>query len=211
LELFQDEDRSVLIVEDEDDGDENKDNANKRGENNSNNKATYLTGDIFNPSHLKSLENNMDIIHIGSFLHLWDLPTQKKACKRIIGFLSKQESPSSTANTTANEEGNEDGKVKINSLIVGRQIGASRAGSYPSRRSPSATMYRHDPASFQKMWEDVAEEMGARDKWHVETKLINWGVVENRMVKDSMKPMENSSMVDNVEMNGLQFTVRCVE
>jgi hypothetical protein len=45
----------------------------------------FMEADVFDlDSPLKDLEGKMDIIHIGLFLHVFDLEGQIKACERIV-------------------------------------------------------------------------------------------------------------------------------
>jgi hypothetical protein len=88
----------------------------------------------------------MDIIHIASFLHLFDLKLQTQACVSIVELL----------------------KPVAGSLVVGRQVGSVVPGER-ERLHTRKTMYRHNEASFKEMWKAVGEKTGT--KWRVEVEL----------------------------------------
>ncbi|KAH0604879.1 uncharacterized protein H6S33_006547 [Morchella sextelata] len=101
--------------------------------------------DIFDESEaspLNSLDGQMDIIHIGSFLHLFTLEDQVRAAKRIARMLSP----------------------KKGSMVVGRQGGSSIPGEFDhSVHMLEGKMYRHDMETFNNFWN---KEVGG--EWQVD-------------------------------------------
>lgn len=118
---------------------------------------TFVAADFLDDSDaspLRAWEGNMDIVHASMFLHCFELPTQVRACKRIIALL----------------------RPLPGSLFVGRTGGVSLAAGGPMEeevRGPlgriggvKGTNYLHDVDSFREMWGQVGRETGT--KWEVE-------------------------------------------
>ncbi|KAK0867250.1 hypothetical protein LTR87_014657 [Friedmanniomyces endolithicus] len=100
--------------------------------------SKVIAADIFDEeSGLRELDGKVDIVDASSFFHLFTLAEQKKVAHRVLALL----------------------KPRPGSLVVGRQVGNSRPGEYP-RRSGEGTRYRHDVASWRRMWEEVGWERG---------------------------------------------------
>jgi len=55
--------------------------------------------------------------------------------------------------------------------LLGRQVGASKAGEYVHRTNKDQTMFRHNPDSFRKMWEEVGKLTNT--EWRVEVEAIS--------------------------------------
>ncbi len=111
-------------------------------------KSQFIAAGIFDEdSDLKLLDGKIDIIHTGSFFHLFTWDEQVQIAKRVVRLL----------------------KPKPNSMVIGRQFGNVKPGEYP-RRSGKGTRYRHDVASWERMWEQVGNETGT--KWKVEASLV---------------------------------------
>jgi hypothetical protein len=105
-------------------------------------KTTFIAADIFNEdSDLERIAGDIDIIHAASFLHLFDEEGQHKACERIVKLL----------------------KSEPGSLFIGRQIGNRESGVHVGSMDSSKKRYRHNAASFEKMWKMVGEKTGT--KW----------------------------------------------
>lgn len=118
---------------------------------------TFVVADFLDDSDaspLKAWEGSVDIVHASMFLHCFELPTQVRACKRIVAILRPQPG----------------------SLFVGRTGGVSLAAGGPREeevRGPlgriggvNGTNYLHDVDSFREMWELVGRETGTG--WKVE-------------------------------------------
>lgn len=117
-------------------------------------KATFFQADIFDPkSDLNKLDGKIDIIYIGSFLHLFGYSKQVEVCVRITELL----------------------KDKEGSMVLGRQVGDDNPGEFPSPSGRLHTMMKHNAESFRKMWEEVGKLTGT--KWRVEAELKLWNQV----------------------------------
>lgn len=108
-------------------------------------KSRFIPSDVFDPNSnlLKELTGKVDIIHTGSFFHLFDWNQQIEVAKRVVTLL----------------------RPRPGSLVIGRQIGNLEAKE-TLRRSGHGLRYRHNPESWEKFWEQVGNETGT--KWKVE-------------------------------------------
>jgi len=139
-------------------------------------RATFVVADIFDPSSdLKRLDGQIDIIYAGAFFHLFGWDEQKRIAIRLVSLL----------------------RPAPESMVVGRQTGNLKPGAFPHLDKPGSTMYRHDPETFAKLWEDVGMETGTR--WEVEAVLDG---VEGI----GMNPKSGQWL--DVNTRRLQFTVR---
>jgi hypothetical protein len=102
-------------------------------------KATFFPADVFaSGTPLDDLNGKIDIIYVGSFLHLFTYDTQVRICKRLVNIL----------------------RVEAGAMVVGRQVGATVAGEKISRTNMEERMWRHDEESFKRMWREVGEATG---------------------------------------------------
>ena len=106
---------------------------------------------------LASLDSRVSIIAVNSFLHLYNYSDQLKLAKRIARLLSPERG----------------------SLILGRQVGSSVPGEYNAVNN-KGTRFSHDVASFRRLWDQVAEEVGHRCKFRVEATLDEEELGENK-------------------------------
>lgn len=107
-------------------------------------RSTFLTADVFDPdSALGSLDGQIDIVYTGSFFHLFDWDDQVRVATRLVRLL----------------------KPRRGSMVMGRQVGNLKPGAYPHRTNAGGTMWRHDPKTFAKMWEDVGSQTAT--SWRV--------------------------------------------
>lgn len=112
-------------------------------------KSTFFPTDILaeNDLLLKGLNGEMDVVYLGLFLHHFDFETCVKVCVRVAKLL----------------------KPKPGSLVMGVQVG-SLVGDTKGLPIPSGgILWRHDIASFKKVWEEVGALTDT--KWKVEARL----------------------------------------
>lgn len=113
--------------------------------------STFIEADIFDSSEsrgLKSLEGQMNAVHVASFLHLFDWETQVAACERIVKLL----------------------KDETGTTVFGRQVGNEKAHERQNVVAlGKGTVWRHDGESFERMWEEVGRRTGTR--WSVEVEM----------------------------------------
>ncbi|KAB8262627.1 hypothetical protein BDV32DRAFT_147175 [Aspergillus pseudonomiae] len=126
-------------------------------------KSTFYTANIFDENDKLRAErlDSFEIIHTGSFLHLFSWDGQKKAALALLKLLKRQKG----------------------SLIVGRQHGSTTAKEVqnylykPTKENEAngrlATFFNHDAESFQRLWDEIGEETGL--KFEVRTEWGTWG------------------------------------
>ncbi|KAF2641650.1 hypothetical protein P280DRAFT_281267 [Massarina eburnea CBS 473.64] len=101
--------------------------------------AKFLTASIFdNDSALTNLNGTFDIVYAGSFLHLFGYTEQVTAAKAIAALLRPQKG----------------------SMLLGRQIGATKAVAVENPADNKRTMFQHSAESFESMWKDIGEQLG---------------------------------------------------
>lgn len=126
-------------------------------------KTPFYTANVFDEDDAlrKERADAFDIIHLGSFLHLFDYEGQKRAATALLKLLKRQPG----------------------SLILGRQHGATKAKEVqnylykPTKESASngrlPTFFNHDAESFRRMWDEIGEKTGLR--FDVGTEWGTWG------------------------------------
>lgn len=121
-------------------------------------KAHFIEADVFDAEGpLKQLEGKMDFIHIGLFLHLFDLEGQVKACERIVSLV----------------------KPEKGCLILGQQIGSLE----PGPMAVGSKMYKHNVDSFEKMWKEAGDRTGS--EWKVKANIdAGLGVDQKQRAED---------------------------
>ena len=113
-------------------------------------KAHLFTADVLaEQSALDTLEGNIDVIYLGSFLHVFGWDDQLKICKRVIRTL----------------------RPRKGSTVFGRQAACVRAkevvmGGMAVDDKTGSRWWWHDVESFTKLW-DLAGEQTA-------TKWVTW-------------------------------------
>jgi SAM-dependent methyltransferase len=135
--------------------------------------ATFIEADILSgATALMPLKNNIDILSITQVLHQWGWDDQVRVAKVLSSF------------------------TKPGSLIVGNQIGNSSAREV-TLKPLSVPMWRHNPASFERLWNQVAAKTGTQ--WEVRSWM--------RSFEDmSFDPKDGAWMEDGVGF--IEFVVR---
>ncbi|KAJ6080081.1 hypothetical protein N7467_009834 [Penicillium canescens] len=138
-------------------------------------KSHFIMADIFddNSDLVRNLANKIDIVNAASFFHLFDWDKQVIIAKRLIGLLHD----------------------KPGSLLIGRQVGRVDPPP-PEKKHEAGKHYRHNPATWKKLWEQVGSETGT--KWEVEAWMEKWAGADS-MMKDFHEGLETFK---------LRFTVR---
>ena len=105
--------------------------------------AHFIEADILFTvgSALTALKGKVDIISVTQVIHSWDWAGQVKAAKALTTF------------------------TKPGSTVVGNQIGNPTAQEV-KLNDLAVPMWRHNPASWEKMWAEVSEETGT--KWEAQ-------------------------------------------
>ena len=111
-------------------------------------KATFIAADAFTePEAVMALNGQISIVYAGAFFHLFDRPQQLFLAKLVTRLL----------------------EPKAGSLLLGRQVGSIKPGSYEHRTNSNGRMFRHDEQSWRELWEEAGREMGV--SWSVEVEL----------------------------------------
>lgn len=126
-------------------------------------KSTFYSANIFDEDDQLRRERSQqfDIIHVGSFLHLFDLKGQEKAATALLKLL----------------------RLERGALILGRQHGATTAKEVPNylykptkeneNNGRLASFFNHDSASFAEMWSEIGKQTGL--EFEVQTEWGTWG------------------------------------
>ncbi|KAJ5895224.1 hypothetical protein N7495_006915 [Penicillium taxi] len=114
-------------------------------------KAEFITADIFDDESdlVKKLTSKIDIVNAASFFHLFNWDKQVIIAKRLVSLLNAQPG----------------------SLVIGRQVGCIDPVD-PDDKENTPPHYRHDPASWKRLWEQVMKE--SNTNWEVESWMEGW-------------------------------------
>ncbi|KAN0075615.1 hypothetical protein V8E54_006885 [Elaphomyces granulatus] len=113
-------------------------------------KSKFIAANIFDPHSdlMKQLTNKVDIIYTSAFFHLFSWEEQSQIAKQVANLIQR----------------------RPGSIVIGRQVGNINPCSVP-RRTGNGSRYRHDDASWIKMWEQVGQETGTN--WKIEANLLD--------------------------------------
>lgn len=112
-------------------------------------RATFFPADVLDPRDLplRGLDGEMDVVYLGLFLHHFDFATCVRVCVRVVRLL----------------------RPRAGSLVMGVQVGALVADEVPIPIPSGGVLFRHDLASFARLWEEVGRVTGT--EWRVEARL----------------------------------------
>lgn len=91
-----------------------------------------------------TLMPRVDVVHIGSFLHLFEYADQVRAVRKIAALL----------------------KPGKGSVVIGQQVGSLNSGEYPHPTNPKRIMFHHDAATFEKLWAEAGGEWDVKAELH---------------------------------------------
>lgn len=123
-------------------------------------KSQFFQADIFddNSSLVQNLTGKVNIVNAASFFHLFSWDQQVTVAKRLVGLLAAQPG----------------------SMVIGRQVGHADPVD-PDDKANTPTHYRHNPATWKRLWEQVGQE--TRSKWEVECSMEKWEGLDRVFVK----------------------------
>ena len=113
-------------------------------------KAQFMCADIFDEiSELNHLRGSIDIVYMGSVLHLWDWSGRVKALKEIVKL------------------------TRTGSLLVACQIGRRQGQETQTawKNNPKSKVFFHDPHTVCELWAQVAAETAS--EWDVTAKSVD--------------------------------------
>jgi hypothetical protein len=97
------------------------------------------------------------IVHASLFLHLFDWEKQVLVCERIVKLLNGEKQ-----NMFVGEMVGLEGAEEMDLEISGGKGVNFRKGEVKWGH------YLHDPKSFEKMWNEIAEKTGTQGQWNVD-------------------------------------------
>ena len=92
-------------------------------------------------------QNKIDIIYLGSFLHLFRLEQQKAVVAQLVKLLRK----------------------RPGSLVFGRNLGAEQGGEF-RMESLGWDLFRHSQETIERLWREAPE-----GQWKVDAQLTRYG------------------------------------
>ena len=111
-------------------------------------KAKILApANVFEDEPLGQLEGQIDVVHAGSFFHLFGYEQQVAVAKRVMKLL----------------------RQKKGSILVGRQVGNVNPKEYVGPQREKSRFW-HNAESWKRMWEEVGQATDS--KWNVEVTLV---------------------------------------
>lgn len=156
-------------------------------------KNHFIGADLFDEDvngALVKTEGTWDVISIVMFLHIFDWPTQIRACKRILKLLSR----------------------KPGSMVIGAQTGSTTPGEQVLKppfiaEGAHKSVFRHSADTFTEMWKIVEQDEGVRLK--VEVVYDDQEDRERRMEEEEAEGKKR--YFSGSEQRRLFFTVELVQ
>lgn len=109
-------------------------------------KARFFAQSIFDENFMREWHGKVDIIYLGSFLHLFDFQKQKIVVAQLVTLLRK----------------------KKGSLVFGRNLGADQGGEF-HMNALGWDLYRHSEQTIRNLWADAPE-----GDWEVSAELTRY-------------------------------------
>lgn len=117
--------------------------------------ATFVPGDVFAEHFLEPYHGKIDIIYLGSFLHLFSEVQQKTVVRQLRKLLRPQ----------------------AGSMVFGRHLGADKGGHFKMEKL-GWDLYRHDTqtiADLFQSYEATDSGPGGNAQWEVRSSLSRYG------------------------------------
>ncbi|CAI7598061.1 unnamed protein product [Penicillium pancosmium] len=109
-------------------------------------KARFYTQSIFDEVFLPEWHGKVDVIYLGSFLHLFDFEKQKIVVSQLTKLLRR----------------------KKGSLVFGRNLGADQGGAF-RMNALGWDLYRHSEQTIRKLWAEAPD-----GDWAVSAELTRY-------------------------------------
>jgi SAM-dependent methyltransferase len=94
----------------------------------------FHQGDAFDSEYLQEYNGKINIVHISSFFHLFELDAQQDLVRRLLKLVS----------------------TKPGTIIFGRSVGNTQRWVFKHPFRPGQCLYQHSEESFRAMFEGVA-------------------------------------------------------
>jgi hypothetical protein len=111
-------------------------------------RGNFIKADVLRSEEsgeLEVLKGEVDLISISAVMHQWFYDMQLRCAERLVGL------------------------SKMGSLVFGHQIGTVEAGELEFGPQ-KVLLWRHNPASFARMWDEVGETTGTT--WRTRATLL---------------------------------------
>ncbi|KAI1175441.1 hypothetical protein F4777DRAFT_598503 [Nemania sp. FL0916] len=123
-------------------------------------KACLITSDVFADKFLEEFRGKVDIVFMGSFLHLFTFDQQTIIMKQVFRLL----------------------RHKPGSKIFGRHMAISEAGGAFKTNAIGWSLYYHSPDTLQKLLDGASE-----GQWDLSTSLIPYSSASSAKLDSAMK------------------------
>ncbi|KAK9770543.1 hypothetical protein SCAR479_12814 [Seiridium cardinale] len=108
--------------------------------------SKFYTQSVFDEDFLPEWCGRVDIIYVGSFLHLFNFEKQQEILAQLVRVLRK----------------------RPGAMVFGRHLGAEQGGEF-HMRSLGWDVYRHSEETMRKLWADVPE-----GQWNVSAEITRY-------------------------------------
>ncbi|KAG8158148.1 hypothetical protein KVR01_011909 [Diaporthe batatas] len=110
-------------------------------------RARFLTGDVFDPGFLSELRGRVDIIFVGSFLHLFSFEQQQAIVAQLVRLL----------------------RPGPGSLVFGRHMATTEKGGVTTTNALGWSLFHHSEDTMAQLWATAPE-----GKWEVSSELVQY-------------------------------------
>ncbi|KAK7914020.1 hypothetical protein PG985_011723 [Apiospora marii] len=121
--------------------------------------ATFVPGDVFADDFLAPYRGKVDIIYLGSFLHLFNETQQKQIVRQLRRLL----------------------RPCPGSMVFGRNLGAGKGGHF-RMESIGWDLYRHDQQTIAELFQSSRDDddvLASTIDGEVEKKEVQWQVISS--------------------------------
>ena len=110
--------------------------------------VSFLQADVFDPtSALARLKGKVDIVYIGSFLHLWEWQRQVRAARMIMGL------------------------TRPGALVIGCQLGRVKGHEVRTGwKNGGKTYFMHDGETIKRLWNEASDLTNT--EWEVDSEIV---------------------------------------
>jgi len=108
-------------------------------------KARFYTGDVFAEEFLAEHRGKVDVIFLGSFLHLFSFEQQKAIVAQLTRLLRPREG----------------------SMVFGRHMATEQKGGTLRKNALGWDLYHHSPDTIRQLWDSAPE-----GEWEVDSVLV---------------------------------------
>ncbi|KAK8112943.1 hypothetical protein PG984_013469 [Apiospora sp. TS-2023a] len=119
--------------------------------------AAFVPGDVFAEDFLGDYRGKVDIVYLGSFLHLFSEPQQRAVVRQLRRLL----------------------RPCAGSMVFGRNLGAGKGGPF-RMESIGWDLYRHDPETIANLFQSSCDEVdGSNSSAGGNKSKVRWEVTSS--------------------------------